>query len=200
MDNVRPYLIRRSDGFVETIDGLIAVTMRVATGARANNILFFTFSPGVGKESITVEWNKDDQLSVFPGVVANVLLGRRYAFQPSDAAVIWANDRFAADAPEPAPISPATAEDRDATGQDSGDVDKPVSGADNGAADAPVIDSAPDLNAMIAAQALVATIAAPWGATPSPDTPPASDPAPATKQKKNDPASSSPPKEETPTN
>lgn len=98
MENSNTFLHKRADGFVETADGQIAVTMRVKTGF-TDGVNHFTYSPGHNQEAITVEWNATDKLAIFPVHIAGALLSRRYAVQPDPAAIAWANDAFAPVAP-----------------------------------------------------------------------------------------------------
>jgi hypothetical protein len=97
-----PYIYRRADGFVESSDGDIGVTMKYFTGMTPEGRKYFTFRPNVTADSIKVEWNQDDRLCLFEASIGTLLLNLNYATVPNDAALEWAMDRYNAPADPPA--------------------------------------------------------------------------------------------------
>jgi hypothetical protein len=128
-----PYIYRRADGYVESLDGDIGVTMKYFTGMTLEGRKYFTFRPYVTADSIKVEWNQDDKLCLFESSIGTLLLNLNYATVPDDAALEWAMDRYnaPADAAPDAPADPPV-------GADAAP-DAPADAAPDAAPDAPVV-------------------------------------------------------------
>lgn len=112
-----PYVYRRSDGTVESLDGNFAVTMNYFTGI-IENVKFFTYRPNITRPEMRIEWNESDKLCLFSFDIASGLIHMNYARWPTDEEIQWANETLAptpdptpapAPAPDPAPVKPAPA-------------------------------------------------------------------------------------------
>lgn len=99
-------LHRRSDGFVETADGRIAVSMRVMS-AQDGETRWFQFITAHGNDPFRVEWHQDDKLQVFPADICNYLLRSNFAAFPTDEAIAWYEELMAA---KTEPATPLAAE------------------------------------------------------------------------------------------
>lgn len=113
MENSAKYLHTRADGFTETADGQIAVTMVKRTGVNADGDNYFDFTFSTFGEPSLLTWEPDEKLQIFEAAVATGLLSRGWAVHPSRAAIDWLEARYetylAAQAATPTVATPTVA-------------------------------------------------------------------------------------------
>jgi len=77
----KSYLTRRSDGFVETSEGLVLIGMLRLSGT-VDGTNFFEFKPHYTADVVRVEWSAaQGELCLLPQDIADALLTRGYARQ-----------------------------------------------------------------------------------------------------------------------
>jgi hypothetical protein len=98
MDRSENYLLTRADGFVETPDGDIAVTM-IAKGVPVPGtdpqVLQARFAPTAAAQSVLVKWESGAAISIFPAAISGQLMRLRMAQHPTAIAVSEFNATFA---------------------------------------------------------------------------------------------------------
>jgi Skp family chaperone for outer membrane proteins len=98
MDRSENYLLTRADGFVETPDGDIAVTM-IAKGVPVPGtdpqVLQARFAPTPAAQSVLVKWESEAAISIFPAAISGQLMRLRMAQHPTAIAVSEFNAAFA---------------------------------------------------------------------------------------------------------
>lgn len=95
----------RADGFYETSDGAIAITMRVLT-RRTKDVCYFTFKPTVNAATVRIEWEHDASIQLLPEDVAQTLLRLGHAVRPTAATVEALEKRWAIATPPKTPTKP----------------------------------------------------------------------------------------------
>lgn len=89
MDGSKSFLTKRADGFHETPDGHVAITVLVSTGKTQNGGGYFEFVGDTDDQIIRLEWNDGDLLQIYPQELADVLLRRKWAKLPDAEAIDW---------------------------------------------------------------------------------------------------------------
>lgn len=87
MENSGLELHRRSDGLVETPDAQFAVVMKALTGITRDGIRVFNFKTHMQGDQVSVQWDREDNIALFPEEIARPLLAQGYARTPDDAEV-----------------------------------------------------------------------------------------------------------------
>jgi hypothetical protein len=135
MEQSNDYLTVRADGSVSAPDNFLAVSM-IAKGVPVPGsdpaIARVRFSPSMMAQSILVEWQAGEPISIFPDHIAAALIRLNLARNPGAAAVAEFNARMA---PIAEAVEVASKQSRKAkkNGSDAGQ-DEPEGGAGDDAA------------------------------------------------------------------
>lgn len=89
-------LHKRSDGFYETEDGFVAVSMRA--GVRVEDVMVFIYVPKPGMDKIRLEWDPEHPLQLFPLEISRYVLKKGWARQPTPEALNWFEETFKVEA------------------------------------------------------------------------------------------------------